>query len=582
MDQSTKNTADNVPSEWYREEEHVGYNLYGKKLRKEVPTDSIENFLTSIDVRDSWRKILDDLNGYRVAISRETLEIVKKICRGVIPEHSISNPDFSNIRASIKNIEEISTQQEPKRRFLPSRWETKVVLDLTRKFRSSRQNLRQIEKNRDTDIENLLWSRRSSKFVSSQKLQAPKVKVPGHDESYNPLIEYLKNNFGDNVEDFQHLRNIPTYPNFFMERFHRCLDLYLCPRFIKQSARILPEDMLPSFYESKFLNFPSKKTLHYTGHLEYVQHIALHATGHFLATSDKNSVLIWEVSTGRVVKTLKMTEIVSGLAWRPLNSKYTISVCAGTTSVIFSSIVSTPECQSMILKNSLAQQEQIFVWSKEENTTKIEQKSDIQSLVWHQRGEYFATVAGNDLVIHRASNCSSQNFFVKQKHKIIQILFDKIKPSLYLATPNDIRIYDLREQTLIKKLVWGSGQISCIALHPLGNHLIAGSQNAKVAWFDIDFSSSPVKTISSHSSGIKTVIFHEIFSVFATVSSNEIHLFQGQVNNHLAPSLTPLKIIKSELLCDSIKCAFHPFQPWLFVSSRENKSIDLYCEALLE
>ena len=59
MAHSLQNTSIDVPGEWYRHEEHVGYNLFGKKLNKEIPKDSIENFLASIDVRDSWRKILD-------------------------------------------------------------------------------------------------------------------------------------------------------------------------------------------------------------------------------------------------------------------------------------------------------------------------------------------------------------------------------------------------------------------------------------------------------------------------------------------------------------------------------------------
>lgn len=51
---------------------------------------------------------------------------------------------------------------------------------------------------------------------------------------------------------------------------------------------------------------------------------------------------------------------------------------------------------------------------------------------------------------------------------------------------------------LVKKLVSGCKWISCIDVHPSGDHLIVGSYDRRVAWFDLDLSSTPYKTLKYH------------------------------------------------------------------------------------
>jgi ribosome biogenesis protein ERB1 len=589
MGHSTQNTSNDVPEEWYRHEEHVGYNLHGKKMIKEKPTDSIENFLASVDVRDSWRKILDTLSGNRVLISRETLELVRKISAGIIPANSIDIlPNSNETRLDPFNQHErLTSEVEPKRRFLPSVWESKLILKLTRKLRSTK-DVHQSKKSEENDHDRLLWHENSGKISSSQKLRAPKVNIPSHVESYNPLIEYISDQSEMKVDKFQPLRSIPTYSDFLTERFYRCLDLYLCPRVRKHRAQTLPGELLSSLTESTFSNFPTKTTLEYKDHKDYVQHLAVHMTGNFLASSEKRSVRIWEIATGRIIKILDLPENITGLMWRPLHGTYDISVCMGKVVLIFSSIISRlPLAHQMVNKSSMWEklsiksQDNICVWQTCEGMTKIEQKSEIKNMTWHQHGEYFATVADRDLIVHRMTQYCSQNILVKQNGAIFQVLFSRSKPTLFAAASTEICMYDLLEQTIIKKFVWQSGNISCIGLDPFENYLIAGSHNAKVAWFDIDSSSSPLKIIASHSSGIKTVMFHERLSIFATASADEIHLFHWQIDNLFVPTITPLKIVKNKIRCDPMRCAFHPNQPWLFLS-REDKSIVLYCEALLK
>lgn len=42
---------------------------------------------------------------------------------------------------------------------------------------------------------------------------------------------------------------------------------------------------------------------------------------------------------------------------------------------------------------------------------------------------------------------------------------------------------DARLQALSKKLVGGSGTITCLAVHPSGDHVLVGSDDKRLAWW---------------------------------------------------------------------------------------------------
>ncbi len=50
-------------------------------------------------------------------------------------------------------------------------------------------------------------------------------------------------------------------------------------------------------------------------------------------------------------------------------------------------------------------------------------------------------------------------------------------------------------QALSKKLQSGSGTITCMAVHPSGDHVIVGSEDKRLAWFDLDLSDKPYKAL---------------------------------------------------------------------------------------
>lgn len=49
-----RNTIGEVPLEWYTDEEHIGYDITGKKIRKQARKDKIDSFLAGVDDSRNW------------------------------------------------------------------------------------------------------------------------------------------------------------------------------------------------------------------------------------------------------------------------------------------------------------------------------------------------------------------------------------------------------------------------------------------------------------------------------------------------------------------------------------------------
>ena len=54
MQRPNRNTVGNVPLEWYKDEEHIGYDREGRKLTKKERKDRLDAFLEKSDNDKSW------------------------------------------------------------------------------------------------------------------------------------------------------------------------------------------------------------------------------------------------------------------------------------------------------------------------------------------------------------------------------------------------------------------------------------------------------------------------------------------------------------------------------------------------
>jgi ribosome biogenesis protein ERB1 len=330
-----RNTVGDVPLEWYKDEEHIGYDTAGKKLKKKERRDQLDSFLARTDDANDWRKIYDEYNDEEVELTKEEVDMIRRIRQGKIP-HAEVNPyepyvdwfDYED------KGHPLSSAPEPKRRFIPSKWEAKKVVKLVRALRKGWIKL---EKPKEKPRYYLMWGddlRTNDKTANGLAyIPAPKSKLPGHEESYNPPVEYIPtqeeiNSYKLMYEEdrpkfiprsFGSLRQVPAYADFIKESFERCLDLYLCPRTRKKRINIDIETLIPKLPKPKDLQpYPTTCFMEYRGHTAAVSTLTTDSSGQWLASgSHDGTVRLWDVASGRCCRVWDVGASVRCLEWNP-------------------------------------------------------------------------------------------------------------------------------------------------------------------------------------------------------------------------------------------------------------------------
>jgi len=200
-------------------------------------------------------------------------------------------------------------------------------------------------------------------------------------------------------------------------------------------------------------------------------------------------------------------------------------------------------------------------------------------LSWHEKGDYLASVASEQssslVLIHRLTKQHSQSPFAKAKGLIQRVLFHPNKPFFIVATQRHIRVYHLVKQQLIKSLTAPARWISSLAIHPGGDHIIIGSYDCKVCWYDLDQATTPYKTLKYHTKAVRSVDFHNSYPLFATASDDgKVHIFHDTVYSDLQtnPLIVPVKVLNAHKPIQDLgvlDCIFHPQQPWIFTAGAD-------------
>ncbi len=180
-------------------------------------------------------------------------------------------------------------------------------------------------------------------------------------------------------------------------------------------------------------------------------------------------------------------------------------------------------------------------------------------MVWHSKGDYFATLAhytqaGVPLFIHSLSKAISQRPFsssLKTGNALIQCLsFHPTKPYLMIATQRSVYAYNLQKQTMVKKFEAGAKWVSSIAIHPKGDNFICGTYDKKTIWFDFDIGQQPLKTFQRNDKAVRSVAFHpksSQYPLFATASDDStVTIYYGMVYQDAfeTAKILPLKILR--------------------------------------
>jgi len=183
--------------------------------------------------------------------------------------------------------------------------------------------------------------------------------------------------------------------------------------------------------------------------------------------------------------------------------------------------------------------------------------------------------SSTSVLIHRISTHHSQSPFTKSKGWVQKIYFHPSKPFFFVATQRNVRIYNLVKAQLMKKLTGPARWISSLALHPNGDHVLIGSYDCKVCWYDLDLASTPFKTLKYHTKAVRAVCFHPSYPLFATSSDDgKVHIFHGQVYTDLLtnPLIVPVKILNAHQPIKDLgvlDCIFHTQQPWIFTAGAD-------------
>uniref|UniRef100_A0A8D3DT86 Ribosome biogenesis protein BOP1 n=1 Tax=Scophthalmus maximus TaxID=52904 RepID=A0A8D3DT86_SCOMX len=596
-----RNTVGNIPMEWYKDFPHIGYNLDGKKIFKPIRNkDELDDFLDKMENPDYWRTVHDKQTGSDIVLSDEQVELVNRLQKG-----QFGDVNFNEYQPSVEffssdvMIHPVTNRPADKRSFIPSLIEKEKVSKLVHAIKMGWIKPRRVEDDTRGRFYDL-WAGEDSSILGRHKmhLPAPKIPLPGHQESYNPPPEYLfteeelalweQQDASDRKlpfvpVKFSSLRQVPAFSRFIHERFERCLDLYLCPRQRKMRVNVNPEDLIPKLPKPKDLQpFPTTQSL--VRSLVRLLEVC----------SDDGSVRFWEVCSSRCMKTVQVGGAVKSVAWNPNPSVCLLAVALESVVLILSpSLADRQVVQSS--ERLLSGQPEAdtsdaagpVIWSDTEGEElnqgirlKIQHPKAVHQVAWHAKGDYLASVMPDhsshlQVLIHQLSRRRSQNPFRKNKGLVQCVSFHPVRPYFFVATQRSVRIYNLVKQEMTKKLQANSKWISSMAVHPGGDHVICGSYDCRLSWFDLDLSTKPYKMLRHHKKAVRGAAYHRSYPLFASASDDgSVIVCHGTVYNDLMqnPLIVPVKVLRGHVITHDLgvlDVTFHPTQPWVFSSGAD-------------
>ena len=427
-------------------------------------------------------------------------------------------------------------------------------------------------------------------------------------------------------QKYSALRKVPGYTESIRERFERSLDLYLAPRVRKNKLNIDPESLIPELPSPKDLRpFPIRCSTVYSGHQGRIRTLSIDPSGLWLATgSDDGTVRVWEILTGREVYKVTLIDIeedaddhIESIEWNPDKTTGILAVAAGDNIYLIVPPIFGYEIENAgkskiengfgfdtfgnvkkanldvdgsddeskdtnaAVKKIVAQWNKPFQKQLEKDISiVITCRKPVKKLSWHRKGDYFVTVqpdSGNtSVLIHQLSKHLTQSPFKKSKGIIMDAKFHPFKPQLFVCSQRYVRIYDLSQQVLVKKLLPGARWLSTIDIHPRGDNLIASSFDKRVLWHDLDLASTPYKTLRYHDKAVRSVNFHKRLPLFSSASDDgSIHIFHATVYDDMMknPLIVPLKKLSGHKITNSLgvlDAVWHPREAWLFSSGADN------------
>jgi len=609
-EEEIRNRIGNIPTEWYDEYDHIGYDITGHKvIRQTTKGDQLDQLLDRMDNPDFWRTVHDKTEGKDIVLDDKDLALIQKIKTNKYPDLGYDPyQPYVDFFSCDKLQTPLVDTPERKSAFIPSKHEHKKVMKIVRAMRNGWIKPKEPLDKKPNYY--MLWKDDDKPMKDHpMHIPAPKLALPGNAESYNPPAEYLpspeeraaweseepsERSANYLSEKYPCLRHVPAYPNLINERFERCLDLYLCPRKMKMKLNMNPEDLLPKLPKPRDLKpFPTTKAVKFTDHVGPVYSTDVNRTGEFMVSGGQDKYLrFWETSTGRMLSKVELPEVITCVKWNPSQSM--VAVCSGTEVYMINPALgdklSVEATDALLLSLCDTVELEHCKWQPLGNDKhglrlKIVHNHTLSNLTWHSNGNYMAVTmregANCSVLIHNIPKQASQKPFSKSKGQIQQVLFHPSKPFFFVLTQRYIRVYNLVKQVLVRKLQTGVRWASCMAIHPKGDNIIVGSYDKTLVWFDMDLSTRPYKSLQQHTKAIRGVAFHPRYPLYATASDdNSVIITHSMVYDDLMknPLIVPVKVLRAHAKTANygiLGTVFHPYQPWV-VSAGADSALWLY------
>jgi ribosome biogenesis protein ERB1 len=425
---------------------------------------------------------------------------------------------------------------------------------------------------------------------------------------------------------FPNLRSVGAYEHSVREAFERCLDLYLCPRSMKRRLNIDPETLVPKLPKAQDLRpFPTTKCIEYkTPHDEgaapVIRCVSPSPDGQYLVSGASDGIVrLWEVQTGRQLQSWDVSSVVTPdsensstilpvvrVEWNPNKSHHCVLAAAGK--YVFIIATGTGNAEESVITEALlmlarkggsVSNDRVAKSVKWQTISEVGSKPlssfsstsgpaaclvtthEVASIRWHKKGDYFVSVSPKAgaaaVLIHQLSKGNSQQPFSKAKGETQHACFHPNKPFLFVASPQHVRVYHLVKQSMVKRLISGCRWISSLDVHPTGDHLIVGTLDRRMIWFDLDLSATPYKTLKYHERAVRCVGYHSKYPLMASASDDGVvHIFHSMVYSDLMrnPLIVPVKILRGHAVTNKfgvLAMAFHPTQPWIFTGGADGR-----------
>lgn len=546
------------------------------QMDKKRNSHVVKTFLEKRKNKKEWRTLRKP-DGEVHVLTKKELSLIEKFTKGSCVDQNIDMfPEYIDFYTSDKIETEMGPSFEKKGRFVPSKSEKKMIIKIIKKIKNKKE-VPAIQEEKDIDI----WETPCSFTVKPQFIQAPRMTLPGTEESYNPPKDILlkKKEKGEDVlKTYGCLRKISAYENYFEEQYERSLDLFLCPREVAQKLDISPESLLPPKEDiNKYRPFPDSLKEKINGHKGKINGMSIDQTGQWLITCGEDMALrVWEIESGLLVEEKIFSEKVLSVSFGLKKDHRLVAVGLETELVLFDlDFFNGGEDPSLLFKESPCEDSQLKWKVRRKEGTKFFHVCCkisvpmVTQITWHSKGNSFATFSTNRLknkiAIHTLSECKSLFVFKKIKEEPVGIKFHPVESLLFVYLQKTIQVYDLKKRKLQQTLSPEVSFISDISIHPNGSHIAICSFDQRVSFINRTKEITPYRKFNQGSS-LRCSSFSFENSLFVSGSDDgTLSLFYFNVTEDGSPLIVPLKKLQVTESFDNlgiVSCLFHPTQPW--------------------